>query len=144
MTIGFNDVGNTRRSVGVAPAFNKAYGRYYGTIQSRIDAGTYDPMADWQNVNWNLISQRSTDIGNNRVYANTLEKKNQRGDRNDYNTEIKQNEAEYQNLISADYIKNAANRLYSDKGYSSPEIDYLNRLTGATKNGLNASPIYTF
>jgi len=134
MALAFNDMSSTRRTVGITPEFNRAYSRTYGTIRSRINAGTFDPLGDWKKMTFDMEETRRTNLAAAEAgladaeYKNAKDKK-RGGDGNDWDQEISDYEAQIEYYKNGGYAKDASGAAYDKAGYSSAERAMFDEMT---------------
>lgn len=139
MALAFRDMGSTRRSVGITPEFNRAYSRTYGTIRARINAGTFDPLADWKKMTFDLYDKQQSALKDAWATSDTLEYRRTRdknmgrtGDR--FNAELDANAAEIARLTNPNYLNIARSGAYDSAGYSAAERAMFEELSAQTGN----------
>jgi len=141
MALAFNDMGSTRRTVGITPEFNRAYSRTYGTIRSRINAGTFDPLGDWKKMTFDIEEKRQEALNNAWAVSDDLEYRKQRdknmgrsGDR--FSDELDANAAEIARLTDPNYSKTASSAAYDAAGFSSAERAMFDEMSAQPKSDM--------
>jgi hypothetical protein len=145
MALAFNDMGSNRRSVGITPAFNRAYTRTFGTIKSRMNAGTYDPLADWGKMTFDVQTKYNKDYTdawaeNDRLLDNKDYAYTHGQSKTMWDAEIDANDARIAQLTDPNYKNTMYGNEYDKLGLSSAEKQYMEEL----RAGQSGSDMVTF